>query len=680
MKAVVLLSLIFLSAFLLGGNVSARSGTGDTVINATVISEWRLNLSLRFPEILAPENYSFYENATFFQTSPQNISIYLNKSDTNGFVKFVNYSENPGTYYQDNYTLDLPINIHENVTIRVLVPPDQGFEDGNYNVTVYVYSLDDYRSNETTLEIYVNNTNPVDYIEIPNINPSSLYPGESLSAGISIHKVFPSKATDIQTCYCINADPNYQCGPSYNNYGCEWKAISEWLNYTKTVTVNQGPGSYYFIVAEKYPGDENIKRAKSVRFLVKQVPGLPGEVPSPPAGPPEPTQPELNIIAPDYLEASPGERITFDVEIENTGNSDALNTTLDIYGIPENWVSITLQTQDIEIGESKNYPVSISLPSDATEQVYSLTLVGKSGTVESTKTITLTVARTLRDRAKFLLDEAISKREEAEGIIEKAKDMGMDTSEAEEILLLTNEKLDETRRLFESMDYERSIEKAKETIEGYKSVISSVNGIIEEVYFLLMDEVTAELINVEDLTEEMDVIESVKEKINQSMIFQREKRMIGAYEILSEAKQLLDQLKGKIYFRELTQNVVIISILVVMIVAISMVLFYKKRMSRFIKTMRIEEHKKRLSSLFKREVRPSIEYKEKPKMDREKREELRRLLEIGESLAETDIEGAKEAFTEARKIYNSFSNEEKRLIGEEIIRLTRLQNLLKKSR
>jgi hypothetical protein len=257
----------------------------------------------------------------------------------------------------------------------------------------------------------------------------------------------------------------------------------------------------------------------------------------------------------------------------------------------------------------------------------------------------------------------------------------MDTSWPENLMISADSLLDETQSLFESGDYEGSIGKAKDTIEGYKSVIDRVKEIVEEAYLSLLEQLTAELTNIEKVTEEQDVVGSIKDKINQSMIFQREGRIVGAYETLTEAKQLLDQLKGKILFRELTQNVVIVSIFVVMLVSASMVFFYKKRMSKFLKKVRIEDHKKTLKSLFKRKVRPDVSYRGKPRVDRENLDELRRLLEIGEALTETDIEGAREAYTKAKKIYGSLSTEEKRLVGEDVIRLTRLQNkLVKQSR
>lgn len=657
---------VLLLVFLFGGNAYAQSSTGGTVINATVSGVWVLNLSLQYPEIIIPEDYYFYENLTVFQSNSQNISLYLNKTDSNDFVKFINITSG-GTYYQDDYTLYLPVNTYENITLRVYVPPDMGFDGGTYDIPIYVYSLNDYRSNVTTLKIHVNTTNPIDDIQILNIYPSSLYLGESLSANISMHKIYPSETTDMQICYCINPNPNYQCGPAYNNYGCEWKAITEWLNYTKTVTVNDGPGSYYFIVAVKYPGDGIIKRAVSPGFLVKRVPGPPGG-----GGPGGviPPQPGLNIISSYYLEAVPGERVNFEVEVKNTGSADATSTSLNIYGIPENWFSITPSQQDIGAGESKNYSISVYLPIQAHEQIYSLSVVAKSGTAESTRIITLTVAATLKNQAKFLLDDAQSKKKDAEEIIGKAKGWGMDTTWPEKTLADTNAVLEETKGLLESGDYEEATDKAKQAIDGYKSVISFVKGIVEKAYLLILEDVRVRLKNIENLTEEKDVIDSIKDKIDRSTIFHRQGRTIEAYRTILDARQLLVQMEGKLFFRDLVQNVIIISILIVVVIAISMVVFYKKRMSGFLKTIRIEEHKKNLKRLFSKEVRPSFPQKEKP--DRKKLNEIRRLLDTGESSVDTDT--VREVYSKVRNIYNSMSSEEKRMMKNDAVRITRLYN------
>jgi len=699
MKNITLCILGFLLISLLNSNVYAQPDTGSTVINATITGEM-LSLSLWYPEITIPEDYYFYENLTVFQNY-QNIYVYLNKTDSNNFMKFVNKTDG-GTYYQDDYTLYLPPYTYENVTLRVYVPPDQGYEGGTYDIQIYAYSLNDSRSNTTTLEIEVNNTNPIDDIEIINIYPSSLYSGESLDVDISIHKIYPQETTDIQICYCIDESPTYLCGPSYNNYGCSWKAITEWLNYTKTVTVNEGPGNYYFIVAVKYPGDENIKRANSPTFYIRSLlPITPGPIPG------APPQPKLTIIAPNYVEASPGERINLDVEIKNIGNAKARDTSLNIYGIPENWVSITPSKQDIRARESKNYSVSIFLPITAYEQIYSLSLIAKSGSIESTKTVTMTVAMTLRNMAKFLLDEAKSKKKEAEEIIEKAKGWNMDTTEPEKTLTITDAILDEAKMLFESRDYKESIERAKQAIEGYKSVISSVKWIVEQAYLLLLDDITTELGKIENLTEEKDVIDSINHKIEQSTLLQRQERVIEAYQILLDAKQLLDQLKGKIYLMELVKNILIISMIIIIIVVISMPLFYRKEAGKLIKIMKIEEHKRRLKFLFRKEVGPGITYKERPKIYRErfdeirrylfrketpttyrerprlykeKLEEIRSLLKDGEALADTDINGAKDAYIKARKAYNSLSHEERKLTMDENLRLMRLhRKIVKKS-
>jgi hypothetical protein len=656
------------------------------VINATVNEVLRLNLFFQHPEIIISEDYYFYQNLTVLQNDNENISVYLNKSDSSNFVKFVNQTAG-GAYYQDDYTLYLQPHAYKNVTLRLYVLPNQGFNGGAYDIPFYALSLKDYNTtNTTTLKIHVNDTNPIDDIEITGINPSSLYSDESLAADISIHKLYPPGMTDVQICYCINENPAYSCGPSYNNYGCSWIAITTWLNYTKTVTVNEEPGSYYFIVAVKYPTDENIKRANSPSFYVITPPSVPsGGEPLGFFATAELPHPQLTIISPGYFEASPGEKIKFDAEVRNTGEVYAPNTTLTIYGIPENWVSVTPRMHDIGAGKAENYSVLITVPDTAFEQIYSPSLVAKSGSAEATKILILTVARSLKDQARLLLAEAQSKKGELELIIKRMKDFEMGTSVPEKDLAIVNGILDEAVVLYESADYKPSIEKAKQAIDGYKSAINSAKATIEKIYLLLLNQVAAEVIRLEPLTEEKNVINTVNEKINQSMFFYRTERVIDAYQTLLDAKQLLDQLKGKMQLQELIKYILAISILVILIVVASAVVFYKKKVSRLMRTVKIEEYKKNLRSLFRREVRPGIPeryYKEKPKERleevKENIERVRGFLAIGEALVDTDIEGAKDAYIKAKEIYTSLSYEEKRLAGEEIIRLNRMYNNIKR--
>ena len=114
----------------------------------------------------------------------------------------------------------------------------------------------------------------------------------------------------------------------------------------------------------------------------------------------------FDITSPEYLEAPPGGVVRFEVEVENTGNAAATDTTLTVYGIEESWVSVAPSAQYIGAGEAGNYSVTFSLPFTAQERVYSLSLAAKSGEVEKTKDITLVVARNQKGRAEFLLGAA----------------------------------------------------------------------------------------------------------------------------------------------------------------------------------------------------------------------------------------------------------------------------------
>jgi len=78
---------------------------------------------------------------------------------------------------------------------------------------------------------------------------------------------------------------------------------------------------------------------------------------------------------------------------------------------------------------------------------------------------------------------------------------------------------------------------------------------------------------------------------------------------------------------------------------------------------------------FSLKFRPGILRKERPKIDKERLEEISRLFKIGIELMNTDAEGAKEAFTKAKNIYNSLSAGEKKLIDDEIIKIKEFKEL-----
>jgi hypothetical protein len=609
MRRVIIFSLLALLSLFSLCAARADTDTGSTVINVTIPGTLILNLA--YPQIVVPEDYYFYENLTLFQGSSTNTTVYLNKSDINNFVKFVNKSDG-ATYYQNDYALYVLADTSENVTIRVYVPPAQGYNGGTYNVPIYAYSLNDTRTNITTLEVNVNNTNPIDDISIVGMYPSSLYSGQTLSVNISIHKLYPSETTDIQICYCINANPAYQCGPSYNNYGCEWKAITAWLNYTKTVTVAEGSGSYYFIVAVKYQGDETVKRANSPVFYVQQTPSGPTGGPSgyfaPSAG--EPPQPKFVITVRDYFEAFPGDTVAFVVEVKNTGSSGAPNTTLGVYGIDESWVSIAPFIQNIDKGTSKNYSVAVTLPAKAAEQLYHVFLVVKSGQTEKTQMITLIVALSLRDRAKFLVAEAYAKKNDAYATKEKIEEFGIGTAESEKQLSAADVILSSATTLLGSGDYNASIQKSKETIEAYKAAILAMKQIVGNAFYVLLEEVNSGLMKIPPGDE--DVVKSIRNKMGESVILQQEERSLEAYEMLLDAKQLLDQLISKIQLQKMYQMLLFVAFAFVLMIIVATAIIYRKKVSRFSKTFRMEEQKKHLKFVFKKEVQPSAP-KEKPK-------------------------------------------------------------------
>jgi hypothetical protein len=693
--------LAFILVFLFAPFACAQStGSGTTVINATVSGILRFDLTLQYGEIVVPENHFFYQNLSVYQAGNQNITVYLNKSDANSFVKFANQTGG-GTYYQDNFSVVVPSNGNATAGIRIFVPPSMGYDGGTYDVSLFALSLSDNRTNTTVLKIHVNNSNPIDDISVTGINPSSLFQGETLAADISIRKIAPAQTTDVQICYCISKDSGYLCGPSYNNYGCEWKAISEWLNYTKTVTVNENPGNYYFVAAVKYPGDENIKRASGPRFLVKNVPGPPGGGGTG-AITFESPKPNLTINAPEFLEVAPGGKLGFIASVKNAGNSNATNTTLSLFGLPDGWATITPYAFDIPARETRNFSVSVSVPFSAAEQTYHLSLAAKSGTVEAFKEVMLTVAKNEKSAAAFLLDAARGKKAEADALVAIVVKFGLDASASATMLTSADASLNQAVALFDAGDYAGSASLAKLAIGDFGLAEASLNDMVKRTYLLRLSDISLRSAKIAGTVDDRQVLDSLNDKINQSIILHLEERFVDAYRMLLEAKLLLEQLEGNAYLKGLTQNIAIVSVLGLVVLAVSMTLFFRKRTSRLIKSLKLEEHKKNLAYLFKGEQaaapqkysrvgereRDSREA-EKEKEDRrpveremedsraaekEKLEEFRRLLKIGEALIETDIAGARDACIRAERAYGNLSLGGKKMAGEEFIRLTKLYN------
>lgn len=408
----------------LAGLASSQPSTGTTTVNTTV-SDY-LSITFEYPEILVPGNYSFVQNVSVFQNSAQSIYVYLNKTDPNDFFKFVN-SSGGSIYYQDNYTLYLSGGGTENVSARIFIPPGMGY-NGSFVISVHGDSLNDSRTASQPLGIEVNNTNPVNKVQVLSIVPASLYSGQQITADISVHKTSPSKTSFVQVCYCVNTNPGYACGPILNNHGCEWRGIEEWMNFSKAVTVTQDPGQYYFISAVYYSDNSTIMRGSSTVFNIQSIgTSPPGGGPSGGGTPPSPSA-VFNIIAQDFIESRLGDTVRFDVEVENIGNANASDTTLRIYGLSENWVSVHPSSFDIPSGSSKNFTVSISIPFDVEENLYTLSIVASSGTVEKTRDITFTIAAEAEDIAKFLLEEAESKKKKSDAIFEKTNEWMMITA------------------------------------------------------------------------------------------------------------------------------------------------------------------------------------------------------------------------------------------------------------
>jgi uncharacterized membrane protein len=93
-----------------------------------------------------------------------------------------------------------------------------------------------------------------------------------------------------------------------------------------------------------------------------------------------------------------------------------------------------------------------------------------------------------------------------------------------------------------------------------------------------------------------------------------------------------------------------------------------------------EESREEIRRALRKDILEEEKPARKPGAGKEKVEDIRRLLRLGTELAGTDIEKAKEAYDQARKIYEPLSEEEKKLISKETIMMMKLYKKLEEKR
>ncbi|MEM5794206.1 MAG: hypothetical protein QXS48_01855 [Candidatus Aenigmatarchaeota archaeon] len=82
---------------------------------------------------------------------------------------------------------------------------------------------------------------------------------------------------------------------------------------------------------------------------------------------------EVSLVVPDTIRILKGENRTIIFSLINTGQTQILNLSISITGLPESYFKVQERVDKIEVGEKLDLPVIFTIPSDAKEETLSLT-------------------------------------------------------------------------------------------------------------------------------------------------------------------------------------------------------------------------------------------------------------------------------------------------------------------
>ncbi|HDI02756.1 MAG TPA: hypothetical protein ENF95_01330 [Candidatus Aenigmarchaeota archaeon] len=186
---------------------------------------------------------------------------------------------------------------------------------------------------------------------------------------------------------------------------------------------------------------------------------------------------------PSSLTIAQGENETFTINVENIGDVDEEDLTLEIEGIPDSWYNYTPSQLDIDSIDEDDFTVTISIPEDATIKKYSILFKVSNENVSDKKNSTLIVMPS--EETKSTIDEMYETfLENYTSIEEKLHEMarsGKNTTRLNETLQSLKEKLDEFGNLIESNDYFNAAQKINEINALFELAKTLVEATEEEV-------------------------------------------------------------------------------------------------------------------------------------------------------------------------------------------------------
>ncbi|MFH1978212.1 MAG: hypothetical protein ABIJ92_02720 [Candidatus Aenigmatarchaeota archaeon] len=476
--------LVFVAILLL--IIPIASGQESATLSSTSInpSAGFVYIVPNLSEITIPSETYYYQNITIAQTGNYPVTIHTNKTGTVSI--WTNFTD--GVSYYDHMNVTLSVAKSNDTRIRIYVPYGN---EGQWNLTLEGYSLNDSKSNTTNITVIVNDTSPIDDVTVSVLSPL-IYQGNNLELNVSILKVSPPYPIDFTIGYCITlASANAQCTMA-TALETETRAIETYLTFLKTISnVNEVPGNYLVKVVIEYKFNEDIPdRAKaSDTFSIVTTGGGSGGGDTGSGGGGSPITPitrtyELEILdLPDEYEISPLIKETLIVRVKNK-KAQVTNMTLKIRGIQEEWFTISPRiVSKLDEGDVSTFLVTLEVPQYLSQNNYTLTFIADANQVDAVAEMKLIILGELKPpitEKNKCLQEISNLKTIADILFSEIVQLGLEGKVTTEALAtITNARsiLDtvESRVLSDQTEQcSVEIEKAREKMEKVTNIINEL--------------------------------------------------------------------------------------------------------------------------------------------------------------------------------------------------------------
>ena len=100
---------------------------------------------------------------------------------------------------------------------------------------------------------------------------------------------------------------------------------------------------------------------------------------------------ELSLLAPDSIKINQGEELTSEFSVINTGQSELLNLSLSLEGVPKSYFDLQPSIDRLAPAEEKTILIYFKIPKDASMDTYTATLKASSDGISAEKIFALTI-------------------------------------------------------------------------------------------------------------------------------------------------------------------------------------------------------------------------------------------------------------------------------------------------